>query len=95
MMHRGQWGRWGRRGSSCVGYSLEIGNAFRCSVVPRGIGHGQARRWDASINQAELGSYPECEIAMARIEERLEGDMKSVLDDWGIYRALKLMKPRS
>ncbi len=32
---------------------------------------------------------------MARIEERLEGVMETVLDDWTIYRAFKLMKPRS
>jgi hypothetical protein len=48
---RGQWTRWGR--GMCEGWSLEIGMAFRGSVVRRdndlNFDNIQQRRWDAPV----------------------------------------------
>jgi hypothetical protein len=60
-MGRGQWIRWGR--GICEGWSLEIGMAFRGSVVRRDLGSEQTT-WIASINSTGLGEFLEQEIAM-------------------------------
>jgi hypothetical protein len=56
-MGRGQWIRWGR--GICEGWSLEIGMAFRGSVVG-----SEQTTWIASINSTGLGEFLEQEIAM-------------------------------
>lgn len=83
---RGQWTRWGR--GMCEGWSLEIGLAFRGSVV-RSDTPGLPTRWLASINTACLGQYLECEIAMRHVEERIVSNMELVLHDWELYTAAK------
>ena len=55
--------RWGRGTSE--GWSLEIGMAFRGSVVRRDIGREQTT-WIASINSTGLGEFLEREMAMRR-----------------------------
>jgi hypothetical protein len=55
---RGQWTRWGR--GMCEGWSLEIGIAFRGSVVRRD-GGGEGTTWIASINSTGLGEFLERE----------------------------------
>jgi hypothetical protein len=65
-MSRGQWTRWGR--GVCEGWSLEIGMAFRGSVVRRDISQDKTS-WIASINSTGLGEFLEGEIAMRRVEE--------------------------
>ena len=49
------------------GWSLEIGIAFRGSVVRRDTS-GQPTTWIASINSTGLGEFLEREIAMRRVE---------------------------
>ena len=83
MGNRGQWSRWGR--GHCEGYSLEIGNAFRGSVVRYDL-VGQPTAWDASINTTALGRYPDRDLAMRRVEQAIENDMGLVLHDWELYR---------
>ena len=85
-MGRGQWTRWGR--GMCEGYSLEIGVAFRGSVVRRDISR-DLTTWIASINSTGLGEFLEREIAMHRVEELVEASMVLVLHDWDLYRAAK------
>ena len=85
-MGRGQWTRWGR--GMCEGWSLEIGMAFRGSVVRRDIG-GKPTTWIASINSTGLGEFLEREIAMRRVEELVESSMVLVLHDWDLYQAAK------
>ena len=85
-MGRGQWTRWGR--GMCEGWSLEIGMAFRSSVVRRDTS-GQPTTWIASINSTTLGEFLEREIAMRRVEELIESSMVLVLHDWDLYRAEK------
>ena len=85
-MGRGQWTRWGR--GMCEGWSLEIGMAFRGSVVRRET-NGQPTTWIASINSTGLGEFLEREIAMRRVEELIESSMLLVLHDWEVYRATK------
>ena len=85
-MGRGQWTRWGR--GMCEGWSLEIGMAFRGSVVCRET-RGEPTRWIASINSTALGESLEREIAMRRVEELVESSMGLVLHDWELYRATK------
>ena len=85
-MGRGQWSRWGR--GMCEGWSLEIGMAFRGSVVRRDS-RGEPARWIASINSSALGEFLEREIAMHRVEELVEASMVLVLHDWDLYRAAK------
>jgi hypothetical protein len=65
----------------CEGWSLEIGIAFRGSVV--------RRAWIASINSSALGEFLEREIAMRRVEELVEASMVFVQHDWELYRAMK------
>src|SRR5262249_6327672 len=85
-MGRGQWSRWGR--GMCEGWSLELGVAFRGSVVRRETS-GQPTTWIASINSTALGEFLEREIAMRRVEELIESSMVLVLHDWEVYRATK------
>jgi hypothetical protein len=72
----------------CEGWSLEIGIAFRGSVVRRDTS-GQPTTWIASINSTGLGEFLEREIAMSRVEELIESSMVLVLHDWELYRAEK------
>lgn len=85
-MKRGHWTRWGR--GMCEGYSLEIGAAFRGSVVRRDTS-GLPLRWIASVNATALGEYLERGDAMRRVEERIEEGMQMVLHDWELYQATK------
>ena len=72
----------------CEGWSLEIGIAFRGSVVRREIG-GKPTTWIASINSIGLGEFLERDIAMRRVEEQVESCMGLVLRDWDLYQAAK------
>jgi hypothetical protein len=72
----------------CEGWSLEIGIAFRGSVVRRET-NDQPTTWIASINSTGLGEFLEREIAMRRVEELIESGMMLVLHDWELYRAAK------
>jgi hypothetical protein len=72
----------------CEGWSLEIGMAFRGSVVRRETS-GRPTTWIASINSTGLGEFLEREIAMRRVEELVESSMVLVLHDWELYRAEK------
>jgi hypothetical protein len=83
---RGGWTRWGR--GMCEGWSLEIGPAFRGSVV-RSDTPGMPTTWIASINTSAIGEYLTLEIAMRQVEERIESDMSLVLHDWELYRSAK------
>jgi len=85
-MGRGQWTRWGR--GMCEGWSLEIGMAFRGSVVRRETS-GQPTTWIASINSTALGEFLERDIAMRRVEELMESGMVLVLHDWELYETAK------
>jgi hypothetical protein len=85
-MGRGQWTRWGR--GMCEGWSLEIGMAFRGSVVRRDIGR-EHTMWIASINSTGPGEFLEREIAMRRVEELVESSMELVPHDWELYLAAK------
>jgi hypothetical protein len=60
---------------------------FRGSVVRRD--RGEPTRWIASLNSTALGEFLEREIAMRRVEERVECNMLLVLRDWELYRAEK------
>jgi len=72
-MGRGQWTRWGR--GMCDGWSLEIGMAFRGSVVRRNMSR-EGTTWIASINSTGLGEFLEREIAMRRVEELVESSRR-------------------
>jgi hypothetical protein len=72
----------------CEGWSLEIGMAFRSSVVRRDISREQTT-WIASTNSTGLGEFLEREIAMHRVEELVESSMGLVLHDWELYQAAK------
>jgi hypothetical protein len=72
----------------CQGWSLEIGMAFRGSVVRR-AGAVMPPTWIASINSTALGEFLEREIAMRRVEELIEASMVLVRHDWELYRAAK------
>ena len=85
-MGRGQWTRWGR--GMCEGWSLEIGMAFRGSVVRRET-NGQPTTWMASVNSTGLFEFLQREIATRRVEELIESSMLLVLHDWEVYRATK------
>jgi hypothetical protein len=75
----------------CEGWSLEIGIAFRGSVVRRDIGP-QSTTWIASINSTGLGEFLEREIAMRRVEELVESSMMLALHDWELYQATKVRR---
>jgi hypothetical protein len=72
----------------CEGWSLEIGMAFRGSVVRRETG-GEPPIWIASVNSTGLGEFLQRGIAMRRVEELIESSMVLVLHDWELYRAEK------
>ena len=82
----GLWTRWGRNG--CEGWSLDIGLAFRGSVVKRQT-VDQPTVWQASVNTTHLGDYADRDAAMKRVEETIEWDMRTVLKRWEAYRAAK------
>ena len=72
----------------CEGWSLEIGTAYRGAVV-RQDKIEQPPTWLASVNAAYLGEYLDRDSAMARVEANIESNMQTVLDDWGLYQAVK------
>lgn len=72
----------------CGGWSLEIGNAFRGSVV-RHDRIEQPSSWLASVNAAYLGEYLDRASAMARAEAESEQRMELTLYDWEVYQAGK------
>jgi hypothetical protein len=72
----------------CEGWSLEIGMAFRGSVV-RQDRIEATPTWLASVNSTYLSEHPDRESAMARVEAAITHDMELVLHDWGLYRAGK------
>ena len=84
MSKRGQWSRWGR--GMCEGWSLEIGTAYRGSVV-RQDKIDNPPTWLASVNATYLGDYLDRESAMARVEADMKQQMEMVLHDWGQYQA--------
>jgi hypothetical protein len=86
MGKRGEWSRWGR--GMCEGWSLEIGTAYRGSVV-RQDKIEQPPTWLASVNAAYLGEYLDRDSALARVEANIAGNMQTVLHDWGLYQAAK------
>ena len=90
MGNRGQWTRWGR--GDCEGWSLQIGNAYRGSVVRQPEGLGKPHTWRASINACELGVYPDRDAAMNRVAEIIESEMGSALRDWEFYVGWKNAK---
>jgi hypothetical protein len=72
----------------CEGWSLEIGAAFRGSVV-RQERTDTPTTWLASVNAGYLGEYFDRAIAMARVEDVIEHNMKAAVEDWELYRAIK------
>ena len=84
-MTKAQWTRWGR--GMCEGWSLEIGVAFRGTVV-RQERLNQLTTWLAWVNAGYLGEYFDRATAMARVEDTIE-HKKLVLEDWEVYRATK------
>jgi hypothetical protein len=72
----------------CEGWSLEIGAAFRGSVV-RHERTDTPTTWLASVNAGYLGEYFDRAIAMARVEDVIEHNMKTAVEDWELYRAIK------
>ena len=91
-MNRGNWSRWGP--GMCEGYSLEIGEAFRESVVGSST-VGLPTIWIASVNATALGEYLEREEAMRRVEKQIESNMSLVLHDWGLHQAAKAQRNRA
>ncbi len=90
MGQRGQWSRWGR--GMCEGWSLEIGTAFRGSVV-RQERIEAPPTWLASVNSTYLSEHSDRQSAMARVEGDIESRMELVLHDWELYRAGKRERP--
>jgi hypothetical protein len=72
----------------CEGWSLEIGTAFRGAVV-RQQRTDHPTTWLASVNAGYVGEYFDRSTAMARVEDLIEHNMKAVLEDWQLYRAIK------
>jgi hypothetical protein len=72
----------------CEGWSLEIGTAFRGAVV-RQQRTDHPTTWPASVNAGYVGEYFDRSTAMARVEDLIEHNMKAVLEDWQLYRAIK------
>jgi hypothetical protein len=85
----GRWTRWGR--GSCEGYSLEIGTIFRATVSRANYGANEPITWMGSINSKRERIYPDKDTAMRDIEHEIESEMRTVLDHWAIYQALKLL----
>ena len=73
----------------CEGWSLEIGVAFRGSVV-RQDRTNQPTTWLAAVNAGYLGEYFDRSSAMARVEEMIEHHMKAAVTDWEAYCAAKV-----
>jgi hypothetical protein len=86
MAKRGEWSRWGR--GACEGWSLEIGIAFRGSVV-RQERINEPPTWLASINASYVGEYPDRALAMKHVEENIRNHMELVLHDWRLYQAVR------
>jgi hypothetical protein len=42
-----------------------------------------------SVNAGYLGEYFDRAIAMARVEDVIEHNMKATVEDWELYRAIK------
>ena len=78
-MTKAQWTRWGR--GMCEGWSLEIGAAFRGSVVRQDRTDHPTTRL-ASVNAGYLGQFFDRAIAMMQVEETIEHHMKAVSEDW-------------
>ncbi len=91
MVNRRHWSRWGR--GACEGWSLELGLAFRGSVV-RQDKINQPPTWLASVNSGYLGEYFDRDAAMARVEEIIRHDMPLLLQDWQKYLASRDGQPR-
>jgi hypothetical protein len=72
----------------CEGWSLEIGTAYRGSVVRQDRIEAPPT-WLASVNAAYLGEYLDRQSAMARVEDNIKNQMEMVLHDWELYRAGK------
>jgi hypothetical protein len=45
--------------------------------------------WLASVNTGYVGEYFDRAMATARVEDLIEHNMKAVLEDWELYRAIK------
>lgn len=75
----------------CEGWSLEIGTAYRGSVV-RCDTVGTPTIWQASVNTSHLGEYLEREAALRRVEASIEKDMQLVLHDWELFKAGQMEK---
>jgi len=84
-MAKGTWSRWKER-QSAEGYSLEIGNAYRASVIRYKT--LTEHEWQASINTASCGTYSTKEAAMRAVEERIQWDMRAVLEDWEKFKKI-------
>jgi hypothetical protein len=76
----------------CEGWSLEIGTAFRGSVV-RQDRIEAAPTWLASVNSTYLSEHRDRQSAMARVEADIESRTEMVLHDWELYRAGKGERP--
>jgi hypothetical protein len=72
----------------CEGWSLEIGIAFRGSVVRSDIGR-QPTTWITSINSTGFGEFLERESPTRRVEEVVESSMLLALRDWDLYQTAK------
>jgi hypothetical protein len=72
----------------CEGWSLEIGTAYRGTVV-RQERANHPISWLASVNAGYLGEFFDRMTAMARVEDTIEHHMKTVLEDWELYRTIK------
>jgi hypothetical protein len=67
---------------------LEIGAAFRGAIV-RQDRMEHPTTWLASVNAGYVGECFDRATAMARVEDLIEHNMKAVLEDWELYRAIK------
>lgn len=65
-------------------WTLEIANAFRCSVSVRER-VGEPKTYTAKFNNTHLGEYPDPESAMARVETNLFQEMQLVERAWGAF----------
>jgi hypothetical protein len=72
----------------CEGWSLEIGTAYRGSVV-RQDHFDRPSTWLASVNSAYLAEYVDRTAAMTRVEQEIQHNMEMVLHDWALYQSSK------
>lgn len=49
--------------------------------------------WRATLNQTDLGTWPDEESAKARVEDTLRSHMEGALIDWALYNAHLKKKP--